>query len=187
MPHLLRVPAHVAVVRDLASRLPVMAGDCAVPPVPLGLASQQVRPDSDGSHADQQFLDMLKAYRPSGGLLRSPNAAARCKPRGGTDVPTLAGWIVRRQVVSFEWLSRIWLPVFQFQRSDMRRHSGLDEVLSELVEVYDNWQIASWFALPNPWLEDALPADRLATAAADVLAAARAERLLPTVQPLVCY
>lgn len=151
----------------------------------LWQVSQPIEPDSVSPQISQQFMGLLKAYRPSGGLLRAQDAAARCKPRGGTDVPTLAGWMVHRQVISFEWLSRIWLPVFQFKRADMSRLSGLDEVLSELVQVYDNWQIARWFSLPSPLLAGARPADRLAAAAADVLKAARAERLGPTIPPFV--
>ncbi|MBT3067489.1 hypothetical protein [Rhodoferax sp. U11-2br] len=152
----------------------VSVGTPLAPPLTLPTAS------------DQQFMDMLKAYRHSGGLLRAPDVAARCRPHSGTDVHTLAGWVLHRQVLSFEWLSRIWLPVFQFQRADMSRQSGLAEVLAELVGLYDDWQVASWFARPNRWLQDALPADQMATAAADVIAAARAERFLPTVQLAVC-
>jgi len=136
---------------------------------------------------DQQFMSMLKAYRHSGGLWRASDVATRCKPHSGTDVHTLAGWVLDRQVVSFEWLSRIWLPVFQFQRADMGRQQGLAEVLSVLAGVYDNWQVANWFALPNHWLADSTPADRLSRAPDEVLTAARAEQSMPTVQALACY
>jgi len=57
-------------------------------------------------------------------LQRAPNLAARRLAHGGTDVPTLALWILSRQVISFEWLARIWLPAFQFQRTDMARASN---------------------------------------------------------------
>lgn len=158
-----KVPRLVSVGRPLA------------PPLALPTAS------------DQQFMTMLKAYRHSGGLWRAPDVAARCQPHSGTDVHTLAGWVRHRQVVSFEWLSRIWLPVFQFQRADMGRQLGLAEVLSELADVYDNWQVANWFALPNHWLANTTPADRLSSASAEVLTAARAEQLMPTVQRLARY
>ncbi len=149
----------------------------------LWRVSRPAEPDSVSPQVSQQFLGLLKAYRPSGGLLRAQEAAARCKPYSGTPVHTLAGWISDRKVVSFEWLSRIWLPVFQFNRTDMSRQSGLDEVLSELVHVYDHWQIARWFAQPNAWLGKARPSDRLAIAAVDVLTAARDERFKPTISP----
>lgn len=160
------------------SGLPVW---CGFPPALLAVVSkagQQIPPDTVSPHVSSQFIEMLKGYRSSGGLLRAQMVAARCSPCSGTDVHTLAGWIVGRKVVSFEWLSSIWLPMFQFNPSDMSRQSGLDEVLSELVPVCDGWEIASWFAQPNPWLGDALPADRLASTAPDVLVAARAERFV---------
>ena len=147
------------------------------------LASPLVLP----SAADQQFMDMLQAYRHSGGLLRAPDVAARCRPHSGTDVHTLAAWVRHRQVVSFEWLSRTWLPVFQFQRADMRRQAGLAEVLSELVGLYDDWQLANWFARPHQRLADGTPADRLSHAPTEVLVAARAEQWMPTVWRLVRY
>ena len=165
----------------LAVRRAVAASDA------VAQVGQPTESSSFNPHLGQHFMGLIKAYRRSGGLLRAQDAAARCKPRGGTDVPTLAGWMVHRQVVCIEWLSRIWLPVFQFNRADMSRQSGLDEVMSELVEVYDNWQMARWFSQPNPRLGHARPADRLALAAADVLRAARAERFGPTVAQVACY
>jgi hypothetical protein len=144
----------------------------------LSKTGQPAQPDTVSPHVSGPFKALLKGYRSTGGLLRAQTVAALCKPRGGTDMHTLAGWIVGRKVVSFEWLSSIWLPMFQFNPSDMSRQNGLDEVLSELVSVCDGWEIASWFAQPNPWLGDALPADQLATTAPDVLVAARAERFV---------
>jgi hypothetical protein len=128
--------------------------------------------------SNQQFIGMLNAYRPSGGLARAPEVAAICKSRGETAVSVLADWIVKRKAVSFEWQSRIWLPLFQFNHVDMTLQPGLGDTLSELVEVYDDWEIANWFALPNPWLADCTPADTLVAAAPEVLNAARAERFV---------
>jgi hypothetical protein len=54
----------------------------------------------------------------------------------------------------------------------------LKAVLVELVGVYDDWELATWFAQPNPWLADCTPADTLAVAAPEVLSAARAERFV---------
>ena len=140
--------------------------------------SQPTDSDSVSPHVSEQFLGMLEAYRTSGGLLRAQEAAARCRPRGGTPAHALAGWISDRKVVSFEWLSRVWLPVFQFNCADMSRQSGLDDVLAELVPIFDHWELADWFATPNPWLDNTAPADMLASAAPEVLQAARAERFV---------
>jgi len=126
--------------------------------------------------ANQQFIALLNAYRTSGGLARAQEVATMFKTHGAHDAATLANWIIKRQVISLEWQGKIWLPLFQFNHLDMSRQAGLAEALSELVVVYDDWDVASWFSLPNPWLQDCTPADSLACAAPEVLNAARAER-----------
>lgn len=147
-----------------------------VPPPSPWHASPLAQPDTGGPQVSEEFLRMLKVYRHSGGLLRAPEAAARCKPRSGADATMLALWIRQRKVVSFEWLSRVWLPVFQFNRHDMSRQRGLDAVLSELTGVHDDWALAGWMSQPNAWLAGATPADTLASAPCEVLQAARAQR-----------
>lgn len=155
----------------------------ASPVQPQGMAAQPFvnadsRADSPRQEwlSNRQFIAMLDAYRPSGGLARAQEVATMFKTHGLSDPATLAGWIIRRQVISFEWQGKIWLPLFQFNHVDMTRQPGLAEALSELVVVYDDWDIASWFSRPNPWLAECTPADSLAAAAPEVLNAARAER-----------
>lgn len=126
--------------------------------------------------SNQQFIAMLDAYRPSGGLARAQEVATMWRLRASSLVHTLAGYIVKRQVVSLQWQGKIWLPLFQFNTVDMSVQAALADVLAELVVALDDWEIANWFALPNPWLADASPADMLACAAPEVLNAARAER-----------
>ena len=125
---------------------------------------------------NQQFIAMLNAYRPSGGLARAQELAARFGLQGTAQVSTLASWIVRRQVVSLVWQDKIWLPLFQFNHVNLSLLPGLAQVMAELVVALDDWEIANWFSLPNPWLADCTPADTLLTAAPEVLNAARAER-----------
>jgi len=122
------------------------------------------------------FVDLLNAYRRSGGLARAQEVAARFKRQGVNDISPLAGWLVRREVISIEWQSKIWLPLFQFQPADMALRTGLSAVLAELVVVCNDWEVATWFTQPNPWLADATPADSLAVGAVQVLDAARAMR-----------
>jgi hypothetical protein len=68
------------------------------------------------------------------------------------------------------------MPLFQFNASDMSLRAGLADILTELVQVYDDWDLAHWFAKPNVWLSEELPANALAVAAPQVLWAACAER-----------
>ncbi len=70
------------------------------------------------------------------------------------------------------------VPLFQFKRFDMTPQPALGQVIAELIAVGDRWALASWFAQPNPWLADRLPADTLELDRSAVLHAARADRLL---------
>lgn len=125
---------------------------------------------------NNQFVDLLNAFRHSGGLARAQEVATRFKRQGVGDISPLAAWLVKREVVSIEWQSKLWLPLFQFHPVGMTLRAGLSNVLAELVGVYNDWEMASWFAQPNPWLADNTPADSLAVTADQVLEAARAER-----------
>ena len=127
--------------------------------------------------ADHQFIAMLDSYRSSGGLARAQEVLALLKRHCGSDLSTLARWIVKGNVISFEWQSEVWLPLFQFNRIDMTPQTGLGQVLAELSSIYDAWELANWFSQPNPWLADRTPAETLAGDAIAVLHAARAERL----------
>ncbi len=60
----------------------------------------------------------------------------------------------------------------------MSRPLALKPILLELISVYDAWELAKWFAQPNAWLADRLPADTLANDPSAVLQAARAERFI---------
>ena len=127
---------------------------------------------------DHQFVAMLNAYRSSGGLARAQEVAARFKPHGWAAVNQLADWILKRHVISLEWAGKIWMPLFQFKPGAMTLLPGLSQALSELVTVYDDWEVAHWFSQPNPWLADCAPADRLVAGVPGVLDAARAARFV---------
>lgn len=127
---------------------------------------------------NQQFVELLNAFRRSGGLARVPEVAARFQACGGNEVSPLAGWINKRQVISFEWQAKRWMPLFQFNPVGLSLRAGLIPVLDQLLAVGDDWVLATWFAQPNPWLGERTPADMLAVAAPQVLNAARAERFV---------
>lgn len=157
-----------------ASPVPLLAGQCQC---------EREHPSDDS--ADQQFVAMLDAYRDSGGLYRAQElqkALGRPTAAGGVGAGLLHGWIRRREVVCFEWQANAWLPWFQFnglgRSPDPQPNPQLQPVLAELNAVYDPWELACWFARPNPWLGDRMPVDALLAHMPEVLHAARAERFI---------
>jgi len=125
-----------------------------------------------------QFIALLDSYRDSGGLARASEVVALLNRRNGTNLPTLANWIAGGEVMSLEWQSQTWLPLFQFNRLDMTPQPGLAPVLVELAPVLDAWELASWFAQPNAWLADRTPAAMIVLDLLAVLNASRADRFI---------
>ncbi len=137
---------------------------------------QRVGQPEPSWQTNELFIGMLNAYRPSGGLARAQEVAAKCQPGMRMSKNILANWMFRRKVICFEWQSKIWMPLFQFNLRDMTLQPSLGDALSELVGVLDSWAVANWFSQPNAWLAGAIPADAWATSAPEVIQAARAER-----------
>jgi hypothetical protein len=125
---------------------------------------------------DYQFVALLEAYRYCSGLARANEVLVMLKSRDGANAQNLASWIVNRKLICFEWRSKLWLPLFQFDQLDMTPLPGLEQALTALSANFDCWEIADWFARPNAWLASETPADKLLTDPPAVLRAACAER-----------
>jgi hypothetical protein len=129
-------------------------------------------------HLDQQFVALLDAYRYCGGLARANEVVVMFKNCDSANAENLANWIVKGKVICFEWQSKLWLPLFQFNQLDMTPLPGLDQVLAELSTSDDAWEMANWFAQPNAWLADDTPAAKLLSDLPAVLQAARGEQFI---------
>lgn len=131
---------------------------------------------------DQQFLSLLQSFRPSGGVSRAQGVTDLLFTRCGQNVGTLARWIVKSEVVHFDWQHDTWLPMFQFDLTTMTPHPSVAGVLKELAGVFDPWETAQWFASPCLALSGRTPANAVAGAAASdaqvVLQAARYDRFV---------
>jgi hypothetical protein len=90
----------------------------------------------------------------------------------------LARWIVERRVVSFGWHGEYLVPMFQFDRADMTVRRPVSAILDELDGTFDDWDLATWFALPNTWLDDEAPVDVVLRDPHATLQAARADRFI---------
>ncbi|MFZ3081808.1 hypothetical protein [Rhodoferax ferrireducens] len=157
--------------RSEPSRSPWMLGR-----VPETACSQPGYTKEDPT--DHQFIATLDSYRDAGGLAPVQEVVALFKRCKGSDLTTLASLIAGKKVICFGWEARVWLPLFQFNRVDMTPHIGLGQVLAQLSSVFSAWELANWFAQPNPWLGDRAPAARLGWDLSAVLHAARADRFV---------
>ena len=68
--------------------------------------------------------------------------------------------------------------MFQFDRADMTVRRHVSVILDEFEGTFDDWDLATWFALPNAWLGDDAPVDVLPLDPHGVLHAARADRFI---------
>jgi hypothetical protein len=130
------------------------------------------------TQVDLQFMSMLDSYRNTGGLARAQEVFTMFKSHHGADAVTLARWIVRREVISFDWQSKVWIPLFQFDRAHMALQPGLNFVLAALNPLFGAWEMATWFAKPNHCLQGRTPSESLGTDAHAVLNAACADRFI---------
>lgn len=136
---------------------------------PAGTSS---RAPTQGS-SDSDFMALLAAYRPSGGIARSGEIAGRAAGAGPLQ---LARQINERSALSFEWYDENWLPVFQFEPATPTVKPAIQILVDELSGALGGWELAHWFVQPNTWLGEAAPLPVLHSQFARVHEAARALR-----------
>ncbi len=148
-------------------------------PVPL---HRQDRPPLPASAfvdiEDRQFQALRCAYARTGGLVYGDEMACLLRPHADQPVSVVARWIVARTIVNFEWRSQTFIPLFQFTRADLSLDAASAIAVKELGTVFDDWELALWFAQPNSWLHGRAPADAVAASPSEVVAAARADRFV---------
>lgn len=98
---------------------------------------------------DRQFATMTTAYQRNGGLASDHDFARLLRKRMSQPLSVLARWIVLRYGVSFVRDHQAWLPMFQFDCSDMSLKEGTQCVVREFTPVFDDWEVAAWFARGN--------------------------------------
>lgn len=125
-----------------------------------------------------QLEAMRHALRNHGGFISGDDVVQGLRRVCDQPVSRLARWIVSRSVISIGWAGQTLIPAFQFNRSDMAIVPCVADVLQELGSVFDNWELALWFAAPNAWLDYAAPVTLLSSDALAVVQAARSDRFI---------
>jgi hypothetical protein len=128
--------------------------------------------------ADARASEVLRAFRRTGGLVSGDELTFLLRGHTSQPISMLARWIVERRVLSFGGHGAYLLPMFQFDRTDMTVRRHVTAILDELEGTLDDWDLATWFALPNAWLGDDAPVDALPLDPQAVLHAARADRFI---------
>lgn len=139
---------------------------------------QTSAPDTFRRLEDRQFLDMSRAFAAQGGWVSGDEMTRRMRPHWNQPISVLARWIVKREIVNVVWHSRVLIPVFQFRSDDLQIRPVVRAALAELEVVFDDWEIAAWFAQPNVWLGEQRPLDLAAGNHVAVIEAARADRFI---------
>ncbi|MGN6828018.1 hypothetical protein [Paucibacter sp. M5-1] len=123
---------------------------------------------------------LQKLFHETGGLVNTEELLAPLRDRYDQPLSVLARWIVDRRVVSFEARGERWLPLFQFDTDLLVVLCGVEHAIRELHDVFDDGELAEWFATSNGWLQNASPAAMVSIDPAAVINAARADRYVAT-------
>lgn len=143
------------------------------PPVPL-LAG----PPSPGRL--NELDELWQAFHRTGGLATGDQLAAVMRHTVAQPISLLARWIVARQIVIVPCQGHTLVPLFQLEADFAGLRPGVAAVVRELGAVFDDWELAQWFARGNSCLGGATPAERIAGDLASVWEAARIDRYIAT-------
>lgn len=129
--------------------------------------------------AEHRMAGMRMAFIASGGL-RSVGELTRGKDKHSrTRFAQIARWIATREIIGFMWQAEPWVPMFQFDAGPLLQpRQDLQPLFGLLVPLYDAWEMANWFARPNPWLSGHKPVDVCAGNLSAVLDVAHLEHFI---------
>jgi hypothetical protein len=127
---------------------------------------------------ERRFATLHAALGRHGGCVPADEVCTLLRPHWDQPLSRVARWIARREVASVAWRGQLWMPLFQFERPSLDLMPVAAEVVRTLRGVYDDWELAEWFARPNDLLGGRCPAARLATDPCAVKEAARIDRFI---------
>jgi len=125
---------------------------------------------------DPRMQEVMRACESSGGLWPGDAVAGMLRRRTSQPISLLARWIVDSLVVSIAWRGDYLLPAFQFDVANATVRRPVFAVLEALDGSLKDLDLASWFAMPNQYLDDAAPLDVIEHDMLAVVDAALAER-----------
>lgn len=132
----------------------------------------------DGLPSSAGFVALLAAYRATGGAVRGCGLDRLLGEHTRGNFGSLAGLIASGDVFGFEWRGALWIPMFQFDLTNLSIRRAPQRARAELPVAFDGWAQAAWFARRNVWLYDRRPADLADAELAALQDAARADRFM---------
>ncbi len=133
---------------------------------------------SDEAGPNNQLSAIEAAYASHGGMRRADEVVLSMRIGWEQPISVLAKWIVSHAMFTIEWHSEILIPVFQIDFPSRALRAGCKEIVAELDDVMDDWEMACWFATSNPWLGGLPPVDVLHASWRSVAEAARVARFI---------
>lgn len=137
-------------------------------------------PNTEGIDEDttRSMTQMMQVYDSIGGVVSGDELVGLFCGVSAQPISRIAHWIVDRRVVRIPWRSQTLLPLFQFDLQGNSLRPGIEQIAAELSGVFDDLDLAIWFAQPNTWLNGVLPAHVFSHQLPAVLEAARADRFI---------
>jgi hypothetical protein len=129
-----------------------------------------------GRVEDTEFMTMSRVFGEHGGMVTAEDLVQSMRTRVAQPLSIVGHWIVERAAVQFTWRAQTWFPCFQFVANPMSIRPAVSDIVLELRDVYDDWELALWFATRNEWLGHAPPVEVIRRDAAAAVRAARIHR-----------
>ena len=129
---------------------------------------------------DYWFVELLSAYRPSGGLARLSEVLSRAKRNPLPPAYSLNSSRRLSKAIQFEWQGQAWLPLFQFDLATQEVLAHVGQIVCEFDNVLSSWELADWFVQPHVALQCLRPIDVFRRSPSLLLAAARQDRFTMT-------
>jgi hypothetical protein len=131
-----------------------------------------------GWQDDLAFQGLRSAYSESGGIARGDVVDRLCAARGRTAFIGVADLLADEDIFGWEWDNSLWVPMFQFEPTDMSLRPAPRRVRAVLGHEFDGWAVSTWFVEPHEWLARHRPVDLLESNLRAILQAARADHLV---------
>ncbi len=173
-------PPHTPYLRAVtANRSPATHDDSGHGPFTNSSIERDALAFGDQPNA-RDFEMMLTSYLWSGGMARSADVSRHLAERQGDGHSSVERLLATNAIFGFDWRGSLWVPMFQFDASEMFVKPHSRQVLPALTGVFDGWTIACWYLEPNLWLQNRRPIDLLDANPLAVLDAARGDRFIAT-------